>query len=67
MVALLVAGSILAPAVRTVFACPRCYTSELVRGLVLGPTFVSDLLVVSLPFVALGSIAVLVHRMSARR
>jgi hypothetical protein len=62
---LVVAGSILGPA--RVFACPRCYTSELVRGLVLGPAFFSDLLVVSLPFIVLGSIAVIVHRMSAKR
>ena len=67
MALLVVACSILGPAAQTVFACPRCYTSELVRGLVLGPAFFSDLLVVSLPFIVLGSIAVIVHRMSAKR
>ena len=42
--------------------CPRCYTSELVRRAVMGPGFFSQLLLVSLPFLVMGSIAVMVRR-----
>jgi hypothetical protein len=48
--------------VPTALACPRCYTSELVRRAVMGPGFFSQLLLVSLPFLVMASIAVLVHR-----
>jgi hypothetical protein len=43
-------------------ACPRCYTSELVRRAVMGPGFFSQLLLISLPFLVMAAIAALVHR-----
>jgi hypothetical protein len=46
----------------TALACPRCYTSELVRRAVMGPGFFSQLLLVSLPFLVMGSIAVMIRR-----
>jgi hypothetical protein len=63
----IVASWILAPAAGTALACPRCYTGALVRSAVLGPAFLSNLLHVSLPFIVLGSIAVAVHRIGAKR
>jgi hypothetical protein len=63
---LLLAGGVLrlAPAA---LACPRCETSALVRSAVLGRAFFSQLLVVSLPFIVMGAIAAIVHRIGARR
>jgi hypothetical protein len=48
--------------VSTALACPRCYTSELVRRAVMGPGFFWQLLLLSLPFVVMGSIAVMIRR-----
>jgi hypothetical protein len=62
-----VACSILGPAAGTAWACPRCYTGALVRSAVLGPAFFSNLLLVSLPFIVLASIAVAVSRIGAKR
>jgi hypothetical protein len=63
---LVVGYSVLGAAVSTALACPRCYTSELVRAAVFGPEFLSNLLAVSSPFLVLGSTALIVHRICRR-
>jgi hypothetical protein len=66
LVLLVLAGCILGLA-SAALACPRCDTSGLVRSAVLGPAFFSQLLLVSLPFIVMGSIAAMVHRIGAKR
>jgi len=63
---LVLAGSIVGLALPAL-ACPRCYTSELVRRAVMGPGFFSQLVLVALPFIVLGAIALAVHRIGDKR
>jgi hypothetical protein len=48
-------------------ACPRCYTSQVVRVMAFGPAFWPNLLAVALPFVVLAAVTVAFDRMGRPR